>query len=184
MRRLLAAVLSAMLLTACDLTPTGTGPLAPSEVVEVADSPTVLSTALPTGSQVADYFSPPKPHPGPVWTRNGRRVDSGELSSSAGHAHCGWQSVVMMYVGWPLGTVSRTSAEVRQFIRDPYGVLGQGFREKLVRQAKLPADAADTGYRTGDVELWLAPSDPDGAYLRVADNVERWPNSPEVFACK
>jgi hypothetical protein len=93
-------------------------------------------------------------------------VDGQELNSIAGPDHCNWQSAVMMHLGWPLGTVSQSTAEIRQFIRDPDGVIGYGVRDKLAIAIDLPDDARDTGYRNGEVELWLSPSDPDAAFLR------------------
>jgi hypothetical protein len=158
MSRLLVAVLSLVLLAACGH---------PSR----------------SGESVADYFSPAQPHPGPTWTRDGRLVDGQELNSIAGPDHCQWQSAVMMHLGWPLGTVSQTSAEIRQLIRDPTGVIDRGLRDKLALAIDLPADAQDTGYRNGELELWLSPSNPDAAYLRVGSDVERWPRAEPVVAC-
>lgn len=90
----------------------------------------------------------------------------------------------MMHLGWPLGTVSRTSAQTRQFIRDPDDVIGYGVRDRLRIAIDLPADSRDTGYRTGDLELWLSPSDPHAAYLRAGGDVERWPRADPVAACR
>jgi hypothetical protein len=158
MSRLLVACLSLALLTACGQT-------------------------SPARETVADYFSPPQPYPGPIWTKDGRPVDGQELNSIAGPDHCDWQSAVMMHLGWPLGTVSRTSAEMHQFIRDPGGVIDQGLHDKLAIAVDLPPDARDTGYRHDELELWLSSSDPDAAYLRVRDDVERWPRADPVVAC-
>ena len=132
---------------------------------------------------MASYFSPPKAYPGLVWTKDGRTVDGRELNSFAGPEHCDWQSAVMMYLGWPLGTVSVTAAQARQFVRDPSGVINPELRDKLVLHASLPADARSTGYRHGDLELWLSPSNEDAAYLRAGDDVERWPRAGEGVAC-
>ncbi len=87
-----------------------------------------------------------------------------------------------MHLGWPLGTVSQSSTEIRQFIRDPDGVISYGTGDTLAI-AVDPDDARDTGYRNGELELWLSPSDPDAAYLRAGDNVERWPRADPVVAC-
>jgi hypothetical protein len=161
MRHLLVASLSLVLLSAC--------------------SPNLSVTT--TKETVADYFSPPQPYPGQTWTKDGRPVDGQELNSAAGPDHCAWQSAVMMHLGWPLGTVSQTSTEIHQFIRDPDGVIDQRLRDKLAIAIDLPPDARDTGYRNGELELWLSPSDPDAAYLRVRDDVERWPRADPVLAC-
>jgi len=44
----------------------------------------------------------------------------------------------MMSVRRPLGTVSRTSAEAHQFIRDPNGVIDPKFRDDLATAIALP----------------------------------------------
>lgn len=168
MRRFLVAGLSLVLLSACGSTP----------------RPNLSATTKsPVRATVADYFSPPQPYPGPRWTKDGRPVDGQELNSIAGPDHCGWQGAALMHLGWPLGTVSHTSAESRQFIRDPDGVIDQGLRDKLAIAIDLPPDAQDTGYRNGELELWLSPSEPDAGYLRVGEDVERWPRADPVRAC-
>jgi hypothetical protein len=132
---------------------------------------------------VASFFSPPREYPGPVWTKNGRPVNGRELNSIAGPEHCGWQSAVIMHLGWPLGTVSETSAQIRQYIRDPNGAVDPALRDKLVRDARLPVDAVDTGYRQGALQLWLSASDPDGVFLRAGQDTERWPRAEPVIGC-
>jgi hypothetical protein len=136
--------------------------------------------AAPTS--VADSFSRPQPYPGPTWTKDGHPVDGLELDSIAGPDHCGWQSAVMLHLGWPLGTVARTSDDMRQYIRDPKGVI-PGLRDELAVAIDLPPDAVDTGYRLGELELWLRPSEPAAAYLRAGDDVERWPRADPAIAC-
>lgn len=137
----------------------------------------------PSTKTVADYFSPPRAYPGPTWTKDGRSVGSEELNTIAGPDHCDWQSAVMMHLGWPLGTVSKTADDSRQFIRDPDGVIDTKLRDKLGTGVALPADAKDTSYRHGELELWLSPSEPDAAYLRVGESVEHWPRADPLVAC-
>lgn len=133
---------------------------------------------------VRDYFSPPPSSPGLVWTKDGRTVGGRELNAMAGAEHCGWESAAFVHLGWPLGTVSTTIAQARQYVRDPQGVVPGGFREGLRLGAALPSDARDTGYRTGALHLWLASSDPDAIYLRVGQDVERWPRAVRPVACE
>jgi hypothetical protein len=54
---------------------------------------------------------------------------------------------------------------------------------ELAIHIALPPDARATGYRNGELELWLSPSARDSAYLRVGDDVERWPRADPVVAC-
>jgi hypothetical protein len=115
-------------------------------------------------TSITGYFSPPEAFPGPTWTRDGEPVDGRELNSIAGPEHCRWESAVMMHLGWPLGTVARDMAEARQLTRDPEG-------------------AIDAHLQQQELELWLSDSDPEGAYLRVGHDVERWPEAEPVVAC-
>jgi hypothetical protein len=179
MVRLLVASLSLVLLAACTAGRADQPETRPH--VSAAGEPDDSSSSR---GSVADYFSPPQPDPGPTWTKGGRPVDRRELNSVAGPDHCDWQSAVMMHLGWPLGTVSQSTAEIRQFIRDPDGVIGFGVRAKLAIAVDLPDDVRNTGYRNGELELWLSPSDPDAAYLRAGDDVERWPRADPVVACR
>jgi hypothetical protein len=48
-----------------------------------------------------------------------------------------------VHLGWPLGTVSATSDQVHQFIRDPGGVIAANLRDNLARHVALPSDARD-----------------------------------------
>jgi len=57
--------------------------------------------------------------------------------------------------------------------------------EKFLDQTgiELPPEAQYTGYHLDELEFWLAPSEPDGAYLRVSDDVERWPRADLPIGC-
>ena len=172
MMRLTTGLLGLTLLSACS-------PAQPpkSAVSFTSPSPVASGSSRVT---VADYFSPPPPHPGPAWIKSARSVSPEELMTSAGPGHCDWQSAVFMSVGWPVGTVARRATEAHRFIRDPNGVVSRELRNALTTAIDLPADARDTGYRNGDLELWLSPTDPDSAYLRVNEDVERWPRADQM----
>ncbi|GIH10523.1 hypothetical protein Rhe02_85900 [Rhizocola hellebori] len=172
---MLVAGLCLMLISACEITPSD----------QQGRRPAVAEGHQPAlaGKTVASFFSPAQPFPGLAWTKDGHAVDGRELNTIAGPSHCAWENVVMMHLGWPLGTVSQTSAEARQFIRDPGGILEQGFREKLALHTTLPFDALATGYRSGELQLWLAPSAPESVFLRVGDDVEQWPRAKNMIAC-
>lgn len=123
-------------------------------------------------------------YPGYTWIREGRPVDIRELGAIAGPDHCGWQRATMLQIGWPPGTVAETGAAARQYIRDPLGAVSIRFRDRLVRNARLPADARPTGYRLGSIELYLASSDQDEAIYVVAPaGAERWPRSDPMTLC-
>jgi hypothetical protein len=60
---------------------------------------------------------------------------------------------------------------------------GRPVRDRLATGIDLPADARDTGYRNGGLQVWLSPPRPDTAYLRAGDDVEGWPRADRVLAC-
>lgn len=125
-------------------------------------------------------------YPGPTWHDTEGRAVSGEvINVIRGADHCGWQSVAFLHVGWPLGTEAQSSTQMRQYVRDPQGVLPPGIiPPTLELAADLPADAAPSGYVADRLELWISPSEVDQAvYLVVEDRTERWPRAEEVIAC-
>jgi hypothetical protein len=128
-------------------------------------------------ASVASAFDSPPGHPGYGWSRDGHgAVDNAELATFGGPAHCGWQSATMMFIGWPIGTNAATFAQARYYLRDPQGVIGVEYRDRLVRNATLPTDAASTGYRLGPIQIYLSPSEQDEAIYVVAPSAaERWP---------
>jgi hypothetical protein len=142
-----------------------------------------LRSATPL-STVAIAFDPPPPQPY-MWLRDGRAVSGFELSTFAGPDHCGWQSATFLIIGWPVGTVSRTIDEARQYVRDPHGAVKGSLRDRLVVRATLPADARPTGYRHGSIELYLSPPDQDdGIYVVGPGGAERWPRDNPPTGCE
>lgn len=135
-------------------------------------------------ASVASAFDAPPGYPGYRWSRDGREAGEFELTTIAGPSHCGWQSATMVFIGWPPGTVAPTSASARMYVRDPQGVYGAEFRDRLVRSAALPPDAKPTGYRLGPIELYLSPSDQDDAlYVVAPSGAERWPRVEPMRLC-
>jgi hypothetical protein len=112
-----------------------------------------------------------------------------ELSVRRGPAdHCEWQSVTFLDVGWPLGTTIAIAPDQppwREFVRDPENVLnGSGLPDALDLEAVLPQGSKATGYRSGDVELWLGPDGgEESVYLKGSSWVERWPRAPQPIGC-
>jgi hypothetical protein len=133
---------------------------------------------------VASAFDAPPAYPGYRWSRDGREVGEFELTSIAGPAHCGWQSATVLFLSWPLGTIATSSDQSRQYIRDPQGVFQGSLRERLDKHATLPPDARATGYRLGQIELFLAPDGADDAvYLVAPGGTERWPRADPMQLC-
>jgi len=128
-------------------------------------------------ASVASAFDPAPASPGYRWSRGGRDVDGAELATFRPPDHCSsWHSATMLFIGWPLGTKATTFAQARYYLRDPQGVIGAEFRDRLVRDATLPRDAAPTGYQLGPIQVFLSPSDQDEAiYVVAPSGAERWP---------
>lgn len=106
-----------------------------------------------------------------VWTdADGNRVATSVVTSFQGPEHCGWQSVTFL------------SLEDQQYLRDPEHRLEEMTVTRFDRDAELPTDAVDTGYRRGSEELWLA-AEAAVAYLVTAATVEAWPSTTDHVAC-
>jgi hypothetical protein len=92
---------------------------------------------------------------------------------------CDRGQVAMLSIGRPLG--ERMDRLVfREYVRDPAGeFFGNGWlTEPYDGAARLPADAADTGWTNGNIDLWLSPGEQERAiYLVRGDVVERWPRA-------
>jgi hypothetical protein len=127
-----------------------------------------------------------------VWYDGDRAVSTGEgnepleLAFREGFDHCGWTSVTFMDAAWPLGSQAR-SAEARQYLRDPHGVLTDAAAVQFDPTAELPADATQTPYasRSG-WSLWTVPSDENRAVYLVNQGrgiIERWPLATHFVGC-
>ena len=126
----------------------------------------------------------PPPYAGHTWTREGRAVSPEELTVISGPEHCEWQSATLLYIRWPPGTSASTSTQLRQYVRDPRGVMSAELRDRLQLRATLPADARPTGYVSNDYGIYLSRTDQDEAiYVVSPRSVERWPRNQVVGAC-
>ncbi len=116
----------------------------------------------------ASEFDPATPltFPVTVWTDDsGVRVSTETIRSHKGPAHCGFESATWLYVGRQL------------FFRDPKHVMADWVSTTYDADASNPKRAEDSGYRSGETQLWI---DPKGdAYLVGPDRVERWPRSTD-----
>ena len=104
-----------------------------------------------------------------------------------GHPHCKWDSVVFLHLAWPAGGgIQRviTNDRIRQYIRDPSGVVSDELARRLDTDASLPAAARFTGYSRRGSELRLSNlNDQPYAYLVGHDTIERSPRMMRMTAC-
>lgn len=96
--------------------------------------------------------------------------------------HCaGWPPDIVM--GTPLGARTPDTAP-RIYVRDPEGYFGDvELQRGFATLEGPPASAADTGYRQGDVALWMDPADDGFIYLVGPRETERWPKETERRGC-
>lgn len=135
-------------------------------------------------ASVASAFSPAPGYPGYRWSRDGRETSELELNTIAGPSHCPWEAATMLLIGWRAGTVAPTAATARMYVRDPQGVYGPPYRDRLDLHATLRRDATPTGYRLGAIELYFSVTDQDDAiYLVAPSGAERWPRVEPMRLC-
>jgi hypothetical protein len=111
-------------------------------------------------------------------TADGEEVEEAIVSSGTG---CPNEDTVLLHLGWPLGT-PQLKGPARQYVRDP-NPNHLGGIEGFVADADLPRSARFSGYRRGDVELWVGDDADEFVYLVADDHVERWPRNPVPSGC-
>ena len=154
-------------------------------VARPAPTPPNKPSATDPGAGLGPIFDLTPAYPGYPWTRDGHPVKPEELGTSAGPAHCGWESATFLTIGWPVGTLSTSAARSRQYIRDPRGVVRPALRDRLDLDATLPSDAHPTGYVYGSIQIYVSASDEDSAiYVVGPTGTERWPRSEPMSLCR
>jgi hypothetical protein len=109
----------------------------------------------------------------------GNKVDEQVVSTQ--RPEC-LESVVVLYLGWPLGRrTSYKSRAGREYARNPDGSVDtvMPFRKHV----GLPAGARDTGYRLGDIELWIRGDARKSVFIVDGDKVELWPRLEDQIGC-
>lgn len=146
--------------------------------------PATARSSPPVAPALGASFDVTPAYPGYQWSRDGRAVAPEELGTIAGPEHCGWSAATFLSIGWPVGTRSVSSAEARQYIRDPRGVVRPSLRDRFGPNVPLPSDARPTGYRLGALEIYVSPTDQDEAvYVVGPAGAERWPRSDPMTLC-
>lgn len=132
--------------------------------------PAVRLEAVDGTGQVLETVE--RPVPGPV---GGNGAEA--LESFTGAAHCGWESVEIIRLPADIAAARTQGDPWVSFVRDTEAVLPSrlvfGTFEAGV---DLPERAAEVGQASPHGRVWLAPDQPNVAYV-VADDgtVERWP---------
>ncbi|MBA4181716.1 MAG: hypothetical protein C0506_14095 [Anaerolinea sp.] len=113
-----------------------------------------------------------------IWTG-----PSPSVSESFGAAHCGWEDVrylvveadVFSQAGIVIHGVG--SGPTQLYAKAPPGVLrSTSTSGPFVSSAALPADSIDTGFRSGDRQLWVSPTEGiEAVFVLKDEKVEKWP---------
>lgn len=150
----------------------------PSPVISPLDDPTSGAWDVPVHPLPSDLADA-------TWTSGGQPLPVTVAHIIRGPEHCGWHDALLLNLGWPLGTASTSTLDARQYVRDPDGSLPDArLQERFATGRQVPEGSVDTGYRVGEVELWLGPDEGDEAvFLRFPDRVERWPHDRAFSAC-
>jgi hypothetical protein len=101
------------------------------------------------------------------------------LADRYGAENCGNESVRVIIAGSPLGTRHSGVDDSVEYIRDPLDVFG--LATQLDLDAILPTGAVDSGYRSGDTELWIDPADASAIFIVDGERIERWPAGQETL---
>jgi hypothetical protein len=148
-----------------------------------SEKPTPSTPPSPTQGPVLPNPST-APFPGTRWTLHGEPAQFGSIALIRGPLACGYHDLLLLTIGWPLGTVPADDRFARQYIRDR----GNRFRHLTLadyeQAVELPDDAFDTGYRYGTDALWVSEATVDRqVYLVRGETTEQWPRVRELLAC-
>ena len=112
-----------------------------------------------------------------AWTdAKGCLVRIDVLAERPGPSHCDWQDTRVIITGAPFGARYTQPADSRHYVRDPEGSYGDpALSAGFAADAVLPSGTNDSGFRSGELELWLDPADESAIYLKGPVAVERWP---------
>ncbi len=108
----------------------------------------------------------PDPMPGErMWTDDDGVVVSRDIIIDfAGAERCAWESIRVISIGDPFGQPIE-DFWANRYMWDPMHVLDQHFAAQTSPTSSLVASATDTGFRSGDNELWLDSADSTILYI-------------------
>ena len=113
-----------------------------------------------------------------VWEDgSGRRVPITRIQSFQGAEHCSWEDITFLLLG--------PERKADWYVKDTRGELRELLRTTFSDEAKLPADATDTGFRRDGRQLWIGRAE-HAAYLVSLDDpddVQRWPQAKRRIGC-
>jgi hypothetical protein len=110
-------------------------------------------------------------------------VDTDVVRLIAGPAHCGYESTLMLTLGWPAGEII-TDDNTRQYVRDPLHVLQKETLANYIPAMALPDGAYFSGFAYQGDELWVANETVGTQIYMVRDGtVEQWPRAQRPIGC-
>lgn len=106
------------------------------------------------------------------------------LGDRPGPEHCGFETARVIVTGVPVGERYTDASDDAEYVRDPEDVFGDpDTAAAFDPDAELPAGAEDTGFREGETELWVDPTDESAIYIVTGTTTESWPLDPEPTGC-
>jgi hypothetical protein len=113
-----------------------------------------------------------------VWQdESGRRAPITRIQSFKGAEHCSWQHITFLSLG--------PERKADWYVKDIRGELRELLRTTFSNNARLPADATDTGFRRDGRRLWIGRAE-HAAYLVSLDDphdIHRWPQAKRRIGC-
>ena len=113
-----------------------------------------------------------------VWQDDsGQRVPITRIQSFQGAEHCSWEHITFLLLG--------PERKADWYVKDTSGELHELLHTTFSNDAKLPADATDTGFRRDGRQLWVGRAE-HAAYLvslDARDDVQRWPQAKRRIGC-
>jgi hypothetical protein len=113
-----------------------------------------------------------------VWQDDsGQRVPISRIQSFQGAEHCSWEHITFLRLG--------PERKADWYVKDARGELRELLHTTFSNDAKLPADATDTGFRRDGRQLWVGRAE-HAAYLvsvDASDDVQRWPQAKRRIGC-
>ncbi len=117
-------------------------------------------------------------------TADGCLIRIDVIADRDGPEQCGFEDARVIITGTPVGSRYTDASDDAEYIRDPDNVFGDADTAAAFDpNAELPAGAEDTGFRQGETQLWVDPSDESAIYLLLEATIERWPLDPEPTPC-
>lgn len=178
-RLLLPALSGFLAVSACGESGTPSTVTAQTVFEDASVAPAPHDCEADTGSATDVATEPPWRGHAPYreWTdKVGCRIRIDVLAERPGPQHCEWDSASVLITGNEIGARYTSASDMIEYVRDPDGAFGRAeLTGGLDRNASVPDEATDTGFRRGPTQLWTVPGEKSAVWMVEHDGAERWP---------